>query len=129
MSANGPHSVDRFTGQASPLAVRGDRRPARPRLPLLNRDPVFVPAELPGAGLSGLERKTLRKTFRDLGEARAWRQESQVAIRKGLLRSPSQLTLQEAAEEWLNAAERGLVRTRSGETYKPARGPALTDKP
>jgi hypothetical protein len=42
---------------------------------------------------SGRERKTIRKTFRELGEARAWRHESQVAIRNGLLRSPSQTTL------------------------------------
>jgi integrase len=69
---------------------------------------------------SGRERKTIRKTFRDLAEARVWRHESQVAIRKGLLRSPSQTTLKQAAEEWLAAAESGLVRTRSGDAYKPA---------
>ena len=69
---------------------------------------------------SARERKTIRKTFRELGEARAWRQRSQVALRKGLLRSPSQTTLEEAADEWLAAAETGLVRTRSGEAYKPA---------
>jgi integrase len=69
---------------------------------------------------SAAERKTIRKTFRELGEARAWRQESQIALRKGLLRSPSRVTLREAAEEWLTAATGALVRTRSGETYKPA---------
>jgi integrase len=69
---------------------------------------------------SGRERKTIRKTFRDLGEARVWRHESQVAIRKGLLRSASQTTLKQAAAEWLAAAESGVVRTRSGEAYKPA---------
>jgi integrase len=37
-----------------------------------------------------------------------------------LLRSPSQTTLREAGEEWLTAAEAGLVRTRSGENYKPS---------
>ncbi len=69
---------------------------------------------------SARERKTIRKTFRELGEARAWRQESQVALRKGLLRSPSQTTLKEAALEWFAAAENGIVRTRGGEAYKPA---------
>jgi integrase len=69
---------------------------------------------------SAREQKTIRKTFRELAEARAWRQESQVALRKGLLRSPSQVTLQEAAGEWLQAAQTGLVRTRSGEAYKPS---------
>jgi hypothetical protein len=66
------------------------------------------------------ERKTIRKTFHDLGAARSWRQESQVAIRKGLLRSPSQTTLSEASEQWLAAAEAGLVRTRGGDPYKPS---------
>jgi integrase len=66
------------------------------------------------------EQKTIRKTFRELGEARAWRQQSQIAVRNGLLRSPSQTTLHQAATEWLEAAEAGLVRTRSGEAYKPS---------
>jgi hypothetical protein len=68
---------------------------------------------------SARERKPIRKTFRTLADARAWRQESQVALRKGLLRSPSQISLREAADEWLAAAEAGIVRTRSGEAYKP----------
>ena len=69
---------------------------------------------------SATERKTIRKTFRSLNAARAWRQESQVALRKGTMRSPSQTTLGEAAKEWLAAAESGLVRTRSGDAYKPS---------
>jgi integrase len=69
---------------------------------------------------SARERKTIRKTFRSLAEARAWRQESQTALRKGLLRTPSQTTLLQAAEEWLAAADAGTVRTRSGEAYKPS---------
>jgi integrase len=69
---------------------------------------------------SAQDGKTIRKTFRDLAEARAWRQESQVALRKGLLRSPSQATLNDAAAEWLAASETGLVRTRCSEPYKPA---------
>jgi integrase len=69
---------------------------------------------------SAREHTTIRKAFRELGEARAWRQESQVALRKGLLRSPSQTTVAQAAAEWLAAAETGLVRTRSGEAYKPS---------
>jgi integrase len=64
--------------------------------------------------------KPIRKTFRSVAEARAWRLESQVAVRKGVLRSPSQTTLTEAAAEWVAAAEQGIVRTRSGDTYKPS---------
>jgi integrase len=69
---------------------------------------------------SARERKTIRKTFRTLAEARAWRQESQVALRKGTLRSSSRITLREAGDEWLAAAAAGSVRTRSGEAYKPS---------
>src|SRR6188474_3424245 len=69
---------------------------------------------------SAREQKTIRKTFRTLADARAWRQESQVALRKGMLRSSSRTTLREAAEAWLPAAEAGSVRTRTGEAYKPS---------
>src|SRR5581483_1051175 len=66
------------------------------------------------------DRKPIRKTFASLKDARAWRQESQVALRKGTLRAPSPVTLREAADEWLTAAAAGLVRTRSGDAYKPS---------
>jgi len=66
------------------------------------------------------EQKTIRKTFPTLTAAREWRHESQVALRKGLLRSSSQLTLEEAARVWLAAAVEGAVRTRTGEAYKPS---------
>ena len=55
------------------------------------------------------DQKTIRKTFPTLTEARSWRHESQVALRKGTLRSASRLTLQEAADSWLLAAAAGVV--------------------
>src|SRR3954470_18046561 len=69
---------------------------------------------------SAREQKTIRKTFPQLDQARAWRQESQTALRRGLLRSTSPTTLTDAAEAWLAAADNGIVRTRSGEAYKPS---------
>jgi integrase len=66
------------------------------------------------------DHKPIRKTFATIGEAKAWRQESQVALRRGTLRAPAPTTLKEAAEEWLAAAEAGIVRTRSGDRYKPS---------
>src|SRR5207249_10602068 len=69
---------------------------------------------------SARDRKPIRKTFATLAAARAWRQESQVSVRRGTLGAPSPITLAEAAEEWLAAAAAGLVRTRSGDPYKPA---------
>jgi integrase len=69
---------------------------------------------------AGKERKTIRKSFPTLTAARAWRQESQVALRKGTLRAPSTVTLQQAADQWLEAAAAGVIRTRSGDKYKPS---------
>ena len=66
------------------------------------------------------EGRTIRKTFASLSEARAWRQETQVGLRRRTLRAPTRTTVSEAAEEWLSAAQAGVVRTRSGEPYKPS---------
>src|SRR4051812_24576063 len=66
------------------------------------------------------DRKPIRKTFRTLKQARVWRQESQAALRRGTMRAPSPRTLNEAAEAWLTAAHAGLIRTRSGDPYKPS---------
>jgi integrase len=64
--------------------------------------------------------RKIRKTFRNLAEAKGWRADSTSAIRKGTLRSPSRLTIREAAEAWLKGAEEGTIRTRSGDAYKPS---------
>ena len=53
-------------------------------------------------------------------EALAWRQEAKTAVRTGELRAPSPTTVAEAAQEWLERAEAGVIRTRSGDAYKPA---------
>jgi integrase len=36
------------------------------------------------------------------------------------MRAPTQITVGQAAEEWLAAAEAGIIRTRSGDPYKPS---------
>jgi integrase len=64
--------------------------------------------------------KTIRKTFRSLADARAWRADSHSALRRGTLRAPTRIKLSEAADEWLRAAREGVIRTRSGEPYKPS---------
>ncbi len=66
------------------------------------------------------EGRTIRKTFASLSAARAWRQETQVALRRRTLRAPTRTTVAEAAADWLSAARAGVVRTRSGEPYKPS---------
>jgi integrase len=64
--------------------------------------------------------KPIRKTFRTIADARSWRAEAKVALRGGTMRAPTRTTLGEAAEQWLAAAKAQVIRTRSGEPYKPS---------
>jgi integrase len=64
--------------------------------------------------------KTIRKTFRTLADARAWRAETHSALLWGTVRAPTRMILAVAAEEWLAAAQAHVVRTRSGTPYKPS---------
>jgi integrase len=64
--------------------------------------------------------RKLRKTFHNLSEDRGWRADAGSAVRKGTLRSASRLTLRDAARGWLEGAEEGQIRTRSGDEYKPS---------
>jgi integrase len=66
------------------------------------------------------DRRTIRKTFTSLADARSWRAETQVALRRGTLRAPSRTTLAEEAASWLSAANAGVIRARSGDPYKPS---------
>jgi integrase len=69
---------------------------------------------------SARDRQKIRRTFRTHAEARAWRHDAHGALRKGTLSGPSRVTLREAAEAWLAAAQEGTIRTRSGDVFKPA---------
>jgi hypothetical protein len=69
---------------------------------------------------SARDHKTIRKTFPTVTEALAWRQEAKVSVHTGHLRAVSPTTLAEAAEGWLERAATGVIRTRSGDPYKPA---------
>jgi integrase len=62
----------------------------------------------------------VRKTFDKFDEAKAWRAEATVGLRRGTMKAPSRVTLREAAEAWLAGAEAGTIRTRSGDPYKPS---------
>jgi len=61
------------------------------------------------------DRRTIRKTFRSLADARAWRIDTKSALRAGTIRAPTRTTINDTAETWLAAAKAGVVRTRSGE--------------
>jgi hypothetical protein len=69
---------------------------------------------------SARDRRTIRKTFTPLTDARAWRAEAQYAMRRGTLRAPTRATLAEAAAQWLEGAKAGVIRTSAGQPYKPS---------
>jgi integrase len=63
--------------------------------------------------------KKIRKTFPQRAEAKSWRAEALTALRSGGLRSPARLTVAQAAWLWLEGADTGVIRDRSGQSYKP----------
>jgi integrase len=65
------------------------------------------------------EKKKVRKTFAREAEARSWRADALAAANAQCLRTPSQITLEQAAWLWLEGARSGAVRDRSGHRYKP----------
>jgi integrase len=69
---------------------------------------------------SSVEGKRLFRAFATAGEARAWRSEAQVALRRGTMRAGRSVTLCEAAESWLEGVRGGAIRNRSGHVYKPS---------
>lgn len=50
------------------------------------------------------DRKRIRKTFASRAAAKAWRTDALRALRRGEMRAPSPLTLQQVAEAWLEGA-------------------------
>jgi integrase len=62
----------------------------------------------------------VRRTFRNLSEAKGWRSDATGAVRKGGLQARSRMTLREAAETWLEQAGRGEVLSRFRRPYKPS---------
>jgi integrase len=66
------------------------------------------------------DRKRLSRTFTTRAAAKAWRQDMSVALRRGTAVTGGQVTLRRAATEWLQAAEAGVIRNRSGDPYKPS---------
>jgi hypothetical protein len=61
----------------------------------------------------------VRKTFRSLSEAKAWRADAQAALRQGTLSAAQSPPLADAAAAWLIGVEAGSIRNRSGDVYKP----------
>jgi integrase len=66
------------------------------------------------------DRKKIRKRFPSYAAARSWRADAKRQVDQGALRAPTETTLRQAAEAWLEGAGSGEIRNRSGEPYKPA---------
>jgi integrase len=64
--------------------------------------------------------RKLRKTFTNVSEATAWRQDAQVGVRRGALRAPASVTVREKADALIAGMKAGTIRTRSGDVYKPS---------
>jgi integrase len=64
--------------------------------------------------------KKIRKTFPTVAAAKVWRDDAQGAVRRHQLRAPAPTTIAEAAQEWLDGARAGVIRTRSGDPFKPS---------
>jgi hypothetical protein len=66
------------------------------------------------------DQKTIRKPSQPLRRRRRGGRRARSHLRRGTLRALSPATLTEAAEERLEAAQVAVVRTRSGDRYKPS---------
>src|SRR4051812_42728677 len=97
------------------IEIRHERTCASRQGKRCNCSPSYR-AEAHGA----VDGRRVRETFRTLAEAKAWRAEAQVALRKGTLSAAASPTLRVAAAAWLAGAENGSVRNRSGDIYKPS---------
>ena len=76
---------------------------------------------------NGKRQRQRSQPYRTEAEAVAWRNEARVAIKKQKLRAHLPITGCEAVDRFIEGAESGAVRNRSGDIYKPsaARGIAV----
>jgi hypothetical protein len=66
------------------------------------------------------DRAKVRKTFSEHWEAKAWRHEQLELASIDRLRTPSRLSLAETSSLWVEMAQKGQIRNRSGRRYKPS---------
>jgi hypothetical protein len=64
--------------------------------------------------------RRIRKTFKNRSEAKTWRQDTVVAVRRGEIPATTTLlTVGAAVEAWIDAAKAGTVRTRGRNPFAP----------
>jgi integrase len=64
--------------------------------------------------------KKIRKTFATRAAASSWRSDAQSKVQRQEMRAPLPITIAEASDAWLAGAREGVIRNRSGDTYKPS---------
>ncbi len=65
--------------------------------------------------------RKIRKTFPTAGAAKSWRRDAMVAVRHGkLAEAKPKTTMRDACEAWLLDARAGIVRTKTGDPFKPS---------
>src|SRR3954464_1589044 len=65
-------------------------------------------------------RKLHKKTLHVLAEAKTWRDDVRVAMRKGTLRAPVKTTVADAANTLIAGMKDGSILDRTGKPYKPS---------
>jgi integrase len=68
----------------------------------------------------GQRQQRIVKPFQSYAEAQGWRKDALISLRRGRTPDTGADTLQAAADSWLEGARQGVIRTRSGDPYKPA---------
>lgn len=106
--------------KARPAAPEGLRLRHRTGCPALDREECACRPGYEASVFSRAENRKIRKTFSNPAGALRWRRAMLRAADDGPLRSPSRTTLREAAALFMEGAEAGLIRNRSGDTYKPS---------
>jgi integrase len=66
------------------------------------------------------DQKKLYKTFPTLAAAKGWRSDASGNVRRGAMRGGPSVTLNDAANEWLEKAEGGEILSRHRKPYKPS---------
>jgi integrase len=72
------------------------------------------------AVVRGRDRRKLRRSFRKLEDAVAWRDSTRVGVRNRTVVTPTTVTFRDYAERWLDGARTGVNLTRDLSPYKPS---------
>lgn len=115
------HGIDLAGGRHEMNATTGIRRRHSAGCPAIKTDRrCKCSAGYEARVYDRVSGKELRQTFATQAEARAWRSDAASGLRRGTLRASDATTLGAAADALFKGMASGLIRTRSGDVYKPS---------